>query len=262
MKIGIIGCGNMGRSMAKRLLSSHHLSVYDHYPPMSFLKEYPEIRSCQDPQEVTANSELIFLIVKPKDLQRSAEQLKPHLKSQHILISVLAGVSLSQLNQVFGDKQLILRMMPNLAVEYGQGVMGLAEHPSLPTDVKEQITQLLSPLGLVIWLPEEKMDAISSLAGSGPAFILMMIEAMVDAGIIMGFTSGEAMKIVMQTMQGALQMLEHTKKHPGELRWQVSSPAGMTIAGTQVMESEGVRSGIMNTFIAAYQRAKELSPLK
>jgi pyrroline-5-carboxylate reductase len=102
------------------------------------------------------------------------------------------------------------------------------------------------------------MDAFTSLASSGPAFIFIIVEAMVDAGIGMGFNAKDAQALVQQMMKGSLTLLEKTSKHPGELKWQVASPEGTTIAGLKKMEEEGVRAGIINTFFAAYERAKQL----
>lgn len=260
MKISIIGCGNMGSSMAKQLARSHHISVYDRYPEKITLhKEHPQIKICRDPQEAVSGAEIIILAIKPHDLKQAADQLRAHLEPHQIIISVLAGISQAHLKETWKTKNSIVRIMPNLAVEYGQGVIACAENPEISVDAKENLTKLFSPLGLVLWLVEDKMNALTALAGSGPAFILIFIEAMIDAGIALGFNSSDAKDIVLQTLLGTLSLIEHTGKHPGELRWQISSPAGTTIAGNIALENAGVRSGIIHTFLAAYARAKELS---
>jgi pyrroline-5-carboxylate reductase len=260
MKIGVIGCGHMGSSMAKQLSRSHSIAVYDKYPDkIPFHKDFPQIKICKDPQEAIAVSDLILLFVKPHDLQNAADRIKPFLHPHHMLISGLAGTSIAHLKHVFGEKNLILRMMPNLAVEYGQGVVGFAESPEVDSDLKERLSSVFSALGLVLWLPEDKIDALTALASSGPAFIFTFIEAMIDAGIALGMTSTDAKRIVLQTLLGSISMMQHTGKHPGELRWQVSSPAGTTIAGTIALEEANIRSGIITTFLAAYNKATELS---
>ncbi len=260
MKIGVIGCGHMGSSMAKQLAKSHQIAVYDKYPEkISFHKDFPQIKICNELHEAVSQADLILLFVKPHDLHSAAEQLKRYLNPHHILVSGLAGTSIAHLKQVFGEKNLILRMMPNLAVEYGQGVVGFAESPHIDLDVKELITLGFSGLGLVLWLPEDKIDALTALASSGPAFIMIFIEAMIDAGIALGLTSTDAEQIVLTTLTGTVSLLQHTGKHPGELRWQVSSPAGTTIAGTLALEEANLRSGIIKTFLAAYNRAVQLS---
>jgi pyrroline-5-carboxylate reductase len=263
MKIAVIGCGHMGSSMAKKLSQSHAVAVYDKHPEkIVFSQDFSQIKICRDPQEATAHADLILLFVKPRDLENAAVQLRPHLHSHQILLSGLAGTSIAHLKQVFGEKNLILRMMPNLAVEYGQGVVGFVESPNIDRDLKERISIAFADLGLILWLPEDKIDALTALAGSGPAFILIFIEAMIDAGIALGLTSRDARQIALQTIAGTHALMEHTGKHPGELRWQVSSPAGMTIAGTLALEEANVRAGIIKTFLAAYNKAAGLAAQK
>jgi len=138
---------------------------------------------------------------------------------------------MAHLAQAFGDTHLIVRIMPNLAVEYGQGVTGFAESPRIDPELKQRLSSAFAPLGLNLWLPEHKMDALTALASSGLAFNLIFIEAMIDAGIALGFTSKDAKQIVTRTLAGTLSMLESTGKHPGELRWQVSSPGGQPLPG-------------------------------
>lgn len=256
MKIGIIGCGHMGSSIAKQLARSHHVAIYDHNAKR--LRLDPAIKICHTPQECLSFAEIIILAFKPRDLKHAAEDLRAHLEPHHILVSVLAGVSQERLKEVWKTKNTIVRIMPNLAVEYGKGVIGCADSSDISAEVKENLTQLFSPLGLTLWLPEDKMNGITALAGSGPAFILIFIEAMIDAGIALGFNSEEAKTLVLNTIVGTLSLLEQTGKHPGELCWQISSPAGTTVAGKIALENAGVRSGIIHTFLAAYKRAKEI----
>ncbi|HEY2810388.1 MAG TPA: pyrroline-5-carboxylate reductase [Rhabdochlamydiaceae bacterium] len=257
MKIALIGCGNIGSSMAKQLALLHSIAVYDRHPEKITL-DLPQIKIYRDPKEAIAHAEWIILAFKPHDLKTAAEQLRSHLHPHQVILSVLAGASLKYLKEALGENNTLVRMMPNLAVEYGEGVIGFAENPEITPELKEHLTSVFSPMGLILWLSEEKMNALTALAGSGPAFILIFIEAMIDAGIALGFTSGDAKNIVMQTLLGTLSLVEHTGKHPGELRWQISSPAGTTIAGKIALEDAKVRSGIIHTFLAAYRRAKEL----
>jgi pyrroline-5-carboxylate reductase len=106
---------------------------------------------------------------------------------------------------------------------------------------------------------EDKINALTALTGSGPAFFFAMVEAMVDAGIAMGFTAHTAQDLIYQMLQGSLTLLEKTSKHPGELKWQIVSPQGTTIAGLKTLEELAIRGGVMNTFLSAYDRANKLS---
>jgi pyrroline-5-carboxylate reductase len=138
-------------------------------------------------------------------------------------------------------------------------VIGLSADETIQEKDKERVTTTFASLGKICWLPENKIDGLSALTGSGPAFFFVMVEAMVDAGIAMGFAAKEAKGLVYQMLQGSLALLEKTDKHPGELKWQITSPQGTTIAGLQKLEELAVRGGIMNAFLATYDRAKKMS---
>lgn len=149
--------------------------------------------------------------------------------------------------------------MPNLAMCYGAGVIGIVDSPNLPLSLKDELEKLLAPLGWIYWLKESKIDALTSLTGSGPAFMLTLIEAMTEAGIAMGIQASDAQELILRMLQGCLTMMQKTGKHPGELKWQIASPNGTTMAGLRVLEREHVRSGLIETFLAAYQRAQEIA---
>ena len=148
--------------------------------------------------------------------------------------------------------------MPNLALIYGEGVIGLSSDENIPQKNKEDLTKAFELLGKIHWLSEDKINALTALTGSGPAFFFVMVEAMVDAGIAMGFTAHTAQDLIYQMLQGSLTLLEKTSKHPGELKWQIASPQGTTIAGLKTLEELAIRGGIMNTFLSAYDRANKL----
>ena len=150
-------------------------------------------------------------------------------------------------------------MMPNLAITCGQGAIALVADESVLEDRKILISDFCEPLGKVYWISETKINAFTSLAGSGPAFVLAMIESMVEAGIAMGFNAQDAQGLTLQMMSGTIALLSSQGDHPGSLRWKISSPGGTTIAGLKRFEEGSIRGNIMNVFLAAYERAKELS---
>lgn len=119
--------------------------------------------------------------------------------------------------------------------------------------------EVFAPLGNLHWMAENKLDALTALTASGPAFVYVMIESIVEAAIAMGFNSSEAQGLVLEMLSGSIAMLRETRKHPGELKWQVTSPSGTTIEGLKVLERSGVRAGIIDTFLAAHERSKELA---
>jgi pyrroline-5-carboxylate reductase len=256
MKISIIGCGNMGSGIARRLAKEHQLSLIDRtYKRTEALANEIGARPCKSIEEVVAEADVIILAIKPQSLNEIAD-LK--LSEKQLLISLLAGINSKTLKQHFGHAH-ILRMMPNLPSFYGQGVIGFSDTGELSAEHKQKAEAIATLLGNAFWINENKIDALTSLTASGPAFAFVIIESMIDAAIAMGFTAAEGREYVLQMLTGTLAMLKESGKHPADLKWQVASPGGTTIAGLKKMEEEGVRSGIMNTFIAAFQRAQQLS---
>src|ERR1700722_2638266 len=256
--IGIIGCGHMGSSFAKRLGLNHSLILCDHAFEKAKITAQEvggiAVKSCSDLAEQV---KVILLAVKPQDIPSVAKEIGPRLTQSHLLISMLAGTSLKVLQNNFGNAAII-RIMPNLAITYGQGVIGLAKHESISQETKEKLESLFSSLGTLYWLPEEHIDALTALTASGPAFVFVLIEAMIDAAITMGFSSSDALPLVIQMMTGSLTMLNEKKKHPAELKWQITSPSGTTIEGLNQMENDRVRAGIIHAFLAAHNRAKNI----
>lgn len=259
MKITIIGCGNMGRGLAQRLSKSNELVLYDrHLEKAEQLSQEGNGKVSTDLMKELQVSEMIILAIKPQNISQIAEKIAKDLKKTHLIVSLLAGTPLSTLAQKFPSTRIV-RMMPNLPLICGEGVVGISPDVQISETDKKMMTQVFEPLGKIYWLPEDKLEALGALAGSGPAFFFVFVEAMIDAGIAMGFSAKDAKDLVHQMVQGSLVLLKQSSKHPGELKWQVSSPQGTTIAGLRKLEELAVRGGIMNTFLATYERAKELS---
>jgi pyrroline-5-carboxylate reductase len=259
MRITIIGCGNMGSALASQLFKNHPLALFDRHPEKSAaLEEQGHGTAVSTLKQALSHAEILILAIKPQHLDELAKDLKPYLKGNPLIISLLAGTPFAILKKAFPKKTLV-RMMPNLAVSLGKGVVGLAQEGNLSEDKQARLSTLFKPMGKILWLPEKKLDPLTAMAGSGPAFVFVMVEAMVDAAIAMGFSTRESQEIVLQMMKGSLALLEETEKHPAELKWQVASPAGTTIAGLRKLEECALRSAIIETFLAAYQRALEIN---
>lgn len=148
-------------------------------------------------------------------------------------------------------------MMPNLGVRYGQGIAALAQNPELES-LKELIEHTFSPLGFLKWLPESLFDAVTALTGSGPAFVYAMMNAMVEAAVLIGFPIETALELVEHMVGGSLATLNQSHKSLDELTKQLYTAAGTTIHGMEIFEAKGVTSGIIETFVAACRRAEQL----
>ncbi len=258
MKIAIIGCGNMGGALAKRLAATssqqHEVLLYDtHIEKTQALAQDGYGMACGSIVEAVESAEMIILAVKPGNLAAVAACIQHTAHSRHLVVSVLAGTSIQTLKQLL-PHATIVRMMPNLPVVLGQGVIGVAACEAVQSSMKDALTEVFTVLGKVYWLPEDKIDALTALAGSGPAFFYVMVEAMVDAGIAMGFPAQKALDIVYNMLYGSLLLLQQSQQHPAVLKWQIASPQGTTIAGLRKMEELALRGAIMNTFLAAFKR--------
>jgi pyrroline-5-carboxylate reductase len=255
MKIAILGCGNMGRGLAERLSPFHEMILFDRHPEkVKTLVHAGFGKGIADMQVAIEGAEVVILAVKPQSLDEVAATIGKDLKEDQHLVSLLVGTPIEALKDAFPHGKIV-RMMPNLALIHGQGVIGLAAEESVDT---KRFDALFAPLGKCYWIPEKKIEAIASLAGSGPAFFCVILEAMVDAGIAMGFSAPLAKELACQMVRGTLTLLETTHKNTAELRWQTSSPEGTTIAGILALEEGALRATIMNTFLASYDRAFEI----
>jgi len=254
MKVAVIGCGVMGSAFAKHFAKKHSILLCDRdkIKTQALAKEIGAIFE-ENLGAAIKEAEVVLLAIKPKDLLAVAKIGEDAFDEGKILISILAGTPISLLKRNF-PKATIVRSMPNLALIFGQGVMGLAENGHSP-EVKQQIDTLLEGIGLIAWMPEDKLDALTALSGSGIGFVLVMIEAMIDGGVHLGFTAKESREIVLKTIEGAISLMRESGKHPAELKLQNASPGGTTIAGLKVLEEEGIRSGIVHAMVACYEKA-------
>lgn len=250
----------MGSGIATQLAkhSGHHLTVFDlHQQRCRELANQIGARCCPDVSEAVSRAEMIILAVKPRDLDEVAGMIHRELYEEQLLISILTGVSRERLQTYFANIPIV-RIMPNLALLYGKAVVGIANAEDLSPALKEKTLDVLQHLGSCHWIPESQIDALTAITGSGPAFLFVIIESIIDAGIAMGFSSEEARHLALEMITGAVVLLKETGKHPAELKWDVASPAGATVAGLEAMERHSVRSGVIQTFLSAFQRAKNM----
>ncbi len=259
MHITIIGCGNMGNGLAKRLSSVNKLSLFDrNFVKAEIIETAGYGKAFRTLSEALFGSEMIILAIKPQNLKEAGDSIGKLMQKDQILVSLLAGTSMETLKHYFPHVRSV-RMMPNLALIYGEGVIGLSCDENFSNEERESISKIFECLGKTYWFPESKIDALSALTGSAPAFIFVIIESMIDAGIAMGFSSIDAQNLVYQMLNGSLTLLQKSEKHPGELKWQITSPKGTTIAGLRTLEEHAVRAGIINTLLSTYERAIEIN---
>jgi pyrroline-5-carboxylate reductase len=258
-RIAIIGSGVMGGGLGSALSNHHQVSFYDRsYDRASSLAEECGARASKDIAGAVKDADIIILAIKPQDLEGAAKELFGKIRGDQVLVSILGGVTHEMLKLHFVDTT-VLRMMPNIPCFYGEGVIAFADTGEFSKEEKKEIEEIFWPLGKLYWLPENKMNAVTALAGSGPAFAFLIVESMVDAAVTLGVSHDQAKDIAIQMFLGALTTLRETGKHPGELKWEVTSPGGCTIAGVKTFEDESIRSGLINTFLSTYESLQGFS---
>lgn len=208
--------------------------------------------------QVVEDCDVIVLAVKPQIVKGVAFELRPYLTEKHLLVSVVAGVKLKDLQEWTAHNRFA-RVMPNTPAAVGQAASVLTLGSAATEADGELVTKLFGAIGKV-WKADEKLfDAITGLSGSGPAYIFLAIEALADGGVAAGLPRDLALGLASQTVLGAATMAVNGKKHPGQLKDDVASPGGTTIAGIHELEKAGFRGILMNAVVAAAQRSKDLS---
>ena len=200
-------------------------------------------------QGVAAATRLV-LSVKPHIVRELAAELAGLLQPQHLLVSIAAGISLGTLQSLLGTKRVV-RVMPNTPAQVGMGAAAIAADSDLATDDMRWVEQLFNAVGTTVRVPDHLMHAVTALSGSGPAYVYLVIEALSDGGVAAGLPRDVATKLAAQTVLGGAQMVLETGQHPGQLKDQVTSPGGTTIAALATLEAAAVRGA----FIGAVQRA-------
>ena len=263
-RVGFIGAGKMATALARGLVtagftSSDQIVASDVYPAarQQFAQE-TNARSAESNAEVVAASQIVILAVKPQQMSGVLAELKGQITSQHLVISIAAGVPLKTMLAGLGEKSRIVRVMPNTPCLVGASASGFAIGGGATLEDAALVEQLLSAVGVAVSVEEKLLDAVTGLSGSGPAYVYQIIEALSDGGVRVGLPRAVATKLAAQTVLGAAKMVLETGEHPGSLKDAVTSPGGTTIAGLHALEKGGLRAALMNAVEAATNRSKEL----
>lgn len=257
----------MGEALVSRLISqkiyqpSEVLISEPQQQRRSFLQQEYGIQVTADNRVVVLETSVLLLAVKPQVFEAIASELANVAtlagESSPLIISILAGVSLSQLEAAFPQLPVI-RAMPNTPATVGAGITAIASGTHIRDSHQKTAQQLFAAVGEVVLVPETLMDAVTGLSGSGPAYVAMMVEALSDGGVAAGLPRAIAMQLALQTVRGTVQLLQETGMHPAQLKDRVTSPGGTTIAGIAQLERAGFRSALIEAVQAASKRSQEL----
>lgn len=259
MKYGFIGCGNMGGAVASALSqSTKQITVSDRSGKAKALAEKLGV-SYGDNQQIADECNAIFLCVKPHVMQDMLLPLQPVLAQRKpLLITMAAGLTMQSIEDFAGCHLPVIRMMPNTSTALGKGVIQYCSNDLVEEAVLQQWLQDMQPCGLLDGLEERLIDAASALAGSGPAYMYVFLEALADGAVACGIPRAKAMEYAAMTMVGAAEMYLQTHIHPGALKDAVCSPGGSTIVGLHALEQHGFRGAVMECVMQAYKKNQQL----
>jgi pyrroline-5-carboxylate reductase len=264
MRIGLIGAGQMARALGKGFVSAGLVQAEDMVaadPVAAARAAFAELtgaRGVEANADAVAQAEIVILAIKPQLVADACRSIRDRLTDAHLVLSIVAGVSLSRLADLLGPQPRLVRVMPNTPGLVGASASAWAPGPNLQPDDAATVTRLLEAVGMAVRVPESALDAVTGLAGSGPAWVLTLLEGMIDGGVLAGLPRDVARVLAVQTLLGTARLVQETGRHPSELKDGVTSPGGTTIHGLAVLESRGVRGAVMDAVLAATNRSKEL----
>lgn len=255
--IGFIGAGAMGLALIEGFIKAGInkntiIASVKTKEKKEQIEKNIEIKTFNDNNKIAQEADILFIAVKPYMVKDIAKEIEKNIKKDATIVSVAASVSVAELKQLFNTENII-RIMPNTPVKTCNGFISVVE--SQNKVVEEAIVELLSKVAMVKIIPEDKIHAYNAMAGCSPAFMYILIEAMSDAGVLMGIDRKSAIEIASQVFKGAGSMVLESKKHPAELKDNVCTPAGITIKGVEVLEQKSVRSGMIEALMATYQKS-------
>ena len=261
-RIGIIGGGNMGQAIIKGLQTAPQpptISAWDAVGDCrKFLKEKLQVTVSQDNRELVSNSDIIILAVKPQVIDAVMAEIADSVTTEKLLISIAAGVPCKRLEKTLQNPVPTIRIMPNTPALINRGISAIAAGSHALEKHLEIAENIFACLGETVLVPESSMDMVTAVSGSGPAYVFLVIEAMLDAAVSLGMARELARKLVVETILGSTEMLKESGRHPMELKDMVTSPGGTTIAGLAELERYGLRHAFNEALKSANQRSQEL----
>jgi pyrroline-5-carboxylate reductase len=261
-RLAIIGGGKIGEALLSGLLRKSagpdDILMVEHYPDrIRYLTERYGIRVV-DVAEAVRSCSTLLVAVKPQDIDSLLHQLADLVTAEHLVVSVAAGITTARLERGLPAGPAVVRCMPNTPALVDEAMTAISAGSRADLTHLQRADELLSAVGRVVRVPESQLDAVTALSGSGPAYFFFLVEAMIDAGILLGLPRALAAELIVQTLVGSAVMLRDSGEHPVQLREAVTSPAGTTISAIRELENHGVRAAFLAAIEAARNRSAEL----
>ena len=262
MKLAFIGGGVMGEAMISGVLRNglakpQDVAVCDLLPQRrDYLSSTYEIKALEKPAPVLEGADIAVIAVKPQEFPAAARALS--LQPNQTVMSIMAGVTIATIHDAL-KHDAIVRAIPNTPAQIGEGMTVWTATDAVPEADRQAVRSVLAVLGQELYVSDEKyVDMATAVSSSGPAYIFLVMEALIDGAVHIGLRRDMAQRMVIQTMLGSAKYAQSTGKHPADLRNQVTSPAGTTTEGLAALEKAGLRRGFIEAVQAAYEKTKRL----
>ncbi|MEH7249730.1 pyrroline-5-carboxylate reductase [Neobacillus niacini] len=264
-KLAIIGAGSMAEALISGILENSlmerkNIWVTNHSNAerLQKLQERYGVSTTYDLNELLAGADMVILSMKPKDVATAIQYIRDYLTEQMLVVSVLAGVSMSTIETLARLPIAIVRAMPNTSAAVGKSATAVAVNERVTPQQIEVMKNLFGTVGLTTFVEEEQLDAVTGLSGSGPAYIYYLIEAMEKSAVEVGLDKEMASELIVQTLIGAAEMVKNSTKTSEQLRKDVTSPGGTTEAGVKVLEEHQVQQAFISCIKAATAQSKKM----
>jgi pyrroline-5-carboxylate reductase len=264
-KIAVIGAGHMARALiggmlrAKLTPAKNITATRRDEEQLKALRRQWGIHAIADNRKAVAGADVVILAVKPQAANAVLAEIAPAAKKSQLFISVMAGIKTETINKRLKKPCPVVRAMPNTPCLVDAGATAICAGEGAGEKELQLAESIFKSVGEVVVLPESAMDAVTGLSGSGPVYLFMVIEAMIDGGVKMGIPRAVAAKLAAQTVYGAAKLVIETGKHPAILKDEVTTPGGTAINAIHTLEAKGLRSVLIDAIVAATLRSQELS---
>lgn len=264
MKLGVIGAGNMAKAMVQGMIAQGIYSPGEillsrrDEDALNSLKQELGVEITTENIQVAKQAEILLLAVKPQMMEAVIEEIKETVNSHQLIITIAAGKPMTWYEECFGKEIKLIRDMPNTPAMVGEGCSAYCVGKLVTKEEEAKAKAIFDSYGTSFLLAESMMDNFGALAGSGPAFVFMFLEAMADGAVLNGMPRQMAYEIAAQTLLGSAKLAKETGKHPGELKDMVCSPGGTTICGIRTLEEKGMRAALINALNSCVEKSQKL----
>lgn len=261
--LAVIGAGVMGETLLAGLLragwSGADIIASDRHPArLTEIGQRHGVRTA-DTAQAAAQADTVVLVVKPQDVGEVLPQIADVLRPGSLVVSLCAGITTAKIEAALPEGTPVVRVMPNTPAQVSEGMAAVSAGAAATAEHLNHASALLAAVGQVVVVPEKYQDAVTAISGSGPAYLYFVVEAMIDAGVMLGLPRDTATTLVVQTMYGSAKLLSESGLHPTVLKERVTSPGGTTAAALRELESHKVKAAFITAMEAARDRSRSLA---